>query len=315
MGSQLDQESFNDQTLTYCILSELDDTQRLVTSPRVKQKSEDDTKGGKDILSKEDDVEGHRRRPPVVVVQMLPWVGDTSTSTVEAGEAGPKETILKQDGGLGTGDIPTNKSPSLDDDPSDGVFTRGTTVVYNDVSHPNSFCHGAYFMESPDTAGSITMTDKRDDEKRDTLLEDDDPPVRLPRLGMSNAVEPYDDGMLPAPSVVEHGMTGGVKRDDDEAQGMLLMRADRMIDDDVGGTRAPSVMVTSTGVEDDSVLPQNNSENTEPSVDNRGYPGNRTSKNFTVDTNPIVLQAHTVGGGATQARCEGGQQARPCGGG
>ena len=54
LGSQLDQESSNDQTLTYCILSELDDTQRLVT--RVKQKSEDDNTG-----RKEDDVVGHGR--------------------------------------------------------------------------------------------------------------------------------------------------------------------------------------------------------------------------------------------------------------
>ena len=81
-----------------------------------------------------------------------------------AGEAGSKETILKLDGGLGTGDIPTNLSPSLDDDPSDGVPTRGTTVVYNSVSQPNSFCHGAYFVESPGTAGSMMMTDRRDDE-------------------------------------------------------------------------------------------------------------------------------------------------------
>ena len=66
-------------------------------------------------------------------------------------------------------------------------------------------------MESPDTAGSMMMTDRRDDEKHDTLLEDDDPPVRTPRLGMSNAVEPCEDGMLPAPSVVESGMTSGVK--------------------------------------------------------------------------------------------------------
>ena len=36
LGSQLDQESFNDQTLTYSILNELEDVQRLVTSPRVK---------------------------------------------------------------------------------------------------------------------------------------------------------------------------------------------------------------------------------------------------------------------------------------
>ena len=35
LGSQLDQESFNDQTLTYCILKDLEDMQRLVTSPRV----------------------------------------------------------------------------------------------------------------------------------------------------------------------------------------------------------------------------------------------------------------------------------------
>ena len=53
----------------------------------------------------EDDVVGHGRRPTVVVDQMLLWVGDTSTSTVVSGEAGSKETILKLDGGLGTGDI------------------------------------------------------------------------------------------------------------------------------------------------------------------------------------------------------------------
>ena len=170
-------------------------------------------------------------------------------------------------------------------------------------------------MESPGTTGSTVRTDRGDDEKRDTLEADDNPPARTPGFGMSNAVEPCDDKMLPAPSVVETGMTSGGEHGVDEAQGMVLVQADRMIADEVDGTRASPVMMASTGVEDDSVLSRNTSMMTVPSVDNGGYPGNRTSKNFTVDTNPIVLQAHTVGGGATQARCEGGQQARPCGGG
>ena len=139
LGSQLDQESFNDQTLTYCILNELEDMQRLVTSPRVKQRNEDDNAGRKDnILDKEDDVVVDGRRPSVVGDQMLLRVGDTST--VEAGKAGYRRTILKQDGGVGTGYIPTNQSSSLDDDPSDGVPNLGTTVVYNSVGQPHSVC-------------------------------------------------------------------------------------------------------------------------------------------------------------------------------
>ena len=52
-----------------------------------------------------------------------------------------------------------------------------------------------------------------------------------------------------------------------------------MTDDGVGGTWATPVMVASTGVKDDNVLSRNTSMTTEPSVDNREYPGNRTSKN------------------------------------
>ena len=47
LGSQLEQESFNDQTLTFCILNEIEDMQRLVTSPRVVQMSEDDNRNEK----------------------------------------------------------------------------------------------------------------------------------------------------------------------------------------------------------------------------------------------------------------------------
>ena len=56
LGSQLDQESFNDQTLTYWIMKDLEDVQRLVTSPRVVDRNLDDgTMKEDDILVKEDD--------------------------------------------------------------------------------------------------------------------------------------------------------------------------------------------------------------------------------------------------------------------
>ena len=109
LGSQLDQESFNDQTLTFCILAEIEDRQRVVTSPRMVQKKEDDIRDNKDdFLMKEDDVDDPGRQPPIMVVSKLPEVGDTSTSLVEAGEVGCKETSLILGGGLGTGDIPDN---------------------------------------------------------------------------------------------------------------------------------------------------------------------------------------------------------------
>ena len=52
---------------------------------------------------------------------MLDRVGNTITSLVEAGDTGHRETILGQDGGVGTGCTRTNPSTSLDDDPSDRV--------------------------------------------------------------------------------------------------------------------------------------------------------------------------------------------------
>ena len=76
LGSQLEQESFNDQTLTFCILNEIEDMQRVVTSPRVVERNEDDIRNGKDdIWEKEDDVVDPGRQPPELVVKMLPGVG------------------------------------------------------------------------------------------------------------------------------------------------------------------------------------------------------------------------------------------------
>ena len=64
--------------------------------------------------------------------------------------------------------------------------------------------------------------------------------------------------------------------------------------------RVSPVMMTSTEVEEEGGLSQNTSIMTVPSVENKGYPGNSTSRNFTITTNPIVLEAPTVDGGATQ---------------
>ena len=93
-------------------------------------------------------------------------------------------------------------------------------------------------------------------------------------------MEPCEDGMLTAPSVVVSGVTSGVVCDDDDAHGMMMLRDDRMTDDGVGGTRAMPVMVASTGVMDDNVLSRNASVTAEPSVVNREYPGKNTSKNL-----------------------------------
>ena len=57
LGSQLDQESFADQTLTYCSLKDLEDQQK-VASPKERFTIEDD------FLEMDDDFGGKRRRRP-----------------------------------------------------------------------------------------------------------------------------------------------------------------------------------------------------------------------------------------------------------
>ena len=117
---------------------------------------------------------------------------------------------------------------------------------------PNSSCHEASFAGSPGMASSAMIAGMRYDDKRDTGMVEDDPPVTTPGLGMGNAVEPCEDGMLAAPSVGISGVTSGVVCDDDDAHGMMMLRDDRMTDDGVGGTRATPVMVASTGVKDNN---------------------------------------------------------------
>ena len=146
----------------------------------------------------------------------------------------------------------------------------------------------------------FVRTDQEDDEKRDDLDTDDDPPIRTLGSRMSNAVETCEDEMILAPSVAEAGTVRGGERDIDDTQSMVLVQADRMVADEVDSTRVSPVMMTSTEVEEEGGLSQNTSIMTVPSVENKGYPGNSTSRNFTITTNPIVLEAPTVDGGATQ---------------
>ena len=94
----MDQESFADQTLTYCILKELEDQQRVVTSPRERSKKDED-----DFLKMEDNLVDDGRRPLVVDDQMSRSTANTNTSTDEADETGSRETILGKDGGVDTG--------------------------------------------------------------------------------------------------------------------------------------------------------------------------------------------------------------------
>ena len=146
----------------------------------------------------------------------------------------------------------------------------------------------------------FVRTDQGDDEKRDDLDTDDDPPIRTLGSRMSNAVETCEDEMILAPSVAEAGTVRGGERDINDTQSMVLVQADRMVADEVDSTRVSPVMMTSTEVEEEGGLSQNTSIMTVPSVENKGYPGNSTSRNFTITTNPIVLEAPTVDGGATQ---------------
>ena len=139
MGSQLDQESFNDHTLTYCILKDLEGVQRLVTSPKVVDRDgDDDTRIEDDILEKEDDRDVDGRRPSMVDDQMMNKVGDTNTSLTEAGVTGQRETILRQDGEVGKRCTRTNSSTSLED-PSDVVPVMGTTVDLVDMTKLANF--------------------------------------------------------------------------------------------------------------------------------------------------------------------------------
>ena len=301
LGSQLEQESFNDQTLTFCILNEMEDMQRVVTSPRVVQRMEDDIRNSKDdIWEKEDDVVDPGRQPPNLVVKMIPGEDDTSTSLVEAGEVGCKETILNLDGGLGTGDIPDNHPKPLDDNPSGGVPSEGTTMGSDNQPRTNSSCHGATFAGSPGMASSAMIAGMRYEEKRDTGMVEDDPPVTTPGLGMEDAVEPCEGGMIIAPSVGISGVSSGVMCGDDDTSGMRILRDDRMTDDVVRGARAKPVMVASSRVMDDDVLSKIDSLTAEPSVANTEYPGKVTSKNFTMYSNSVMLEARTEIGSASE---------------
>ena len=151
LGSQLDQESFADQTLTYCILKDLEDQQRVVNSHKEGFTIEDD------FLEMEDDFGKRRRRPMVDGDQMSREDDNTNTSTDEAGETGQKETILGQDGGVDTGENPTNPSATTKNFFAVAVFLRGTTVDHNDGGQYKSSCHDRQFVDS---AGTRRLPDR-----------------------------------------------------------------------------------------------------------------------------------------------------------
>ena len=253
------------------------------------------------------------RRPLVVVEQMSGRVTNTNTSS-EAGDTGHRVTILGQDGGVGTGFDPTNPSASTDDDPADAVPTTGTTVDHNDEYQTFSFCHDRQFVESP---GTRRLPGRSDEETNmaggyscvvtDVLTTDTESPAKSPICGVVNTVLISDVATILAPSIGLSGEEGGMKHgtDSDDAPGMARVQADMMMMDDVDNTSIPSSGVHTTVVKDEQFTTLDNNGIALPSIDDRRYSGIITSKNFTDNTNSIVLPVPTVSihpgsGGATE---------------
>ena len=146
------------------------------------------------------------------------------------------------------------------------------------------------------------IADRGHDDRQDTGVVDDDPPATTPGLGMDHAVEPWKDdkdGRLVAPSMGMSGVSSGVMYGDDTC-GMMIVRDDRMTDEVVRGARAKTVMVASPGVMDEDVLAMVDSLTAEPSVVNSEYPGKNTSKNLSVYSNSVMLEARTVASSASK---------------